>query len=107
MEQKSYSQRQLDQARLQATYNRQYEREVKYRDASQKLKRMVETERKTVRTLKDGQSGLLQQRTELEVLLRQCLDDVKTEITRKRQEADRKDNLPKLDQSSAGMSVHE
>lgn len=107
-DQKSYSQRQLDQARQQSTYNRQYEREVKYRDAVQKLKRMVESERKTIRTLKEGQSGLLQQRTELEVLLRQCLDDVKTEIARKRQEADRKDtNLPKLDQSSTGMSVHE
>merc|ERR1719473_1254325 len=48
-----FSQRQLDQARAQATYNRQYEREVKYRDAIQKLKRMVETERKSVRTLKE------------------------------------------------------
>jgi hypothetical protein len=103
-----FSQRQLDQARAQSTYNRQYEREVKYRDAIQKLKRMVESERKTVRTLKEGQSGMLQQRTELEVLLRQCLDDVKTEITRKRQEADRnQSNLPRLDQSSAGLSVHE
>merc|ERR1712224_630942 len=66
------------------------------------------SERKTVRTLKEGQSGLLQQRTELEVLLRQCLDDVKTEVTRKRQEADRgQSNLPRLDQSGAGVSVHE
>lgn len=103
-----YSQRQLDQARLQQTYNRQYEREVKYRDAVQKLKRMVEVERRTVRGLKDQQAQLLQQRTELEVLLRQCLDDVKTEISRKRQEQVKDGpNLPRLDQSGAAMSVHE
>lgn len=81
---RSFSQRQIDQARLQQTHNKQYEREVSYRDAITKLKRMVEGERRTIHALKQQQADLLQQRTELEVLLRQCLDDVKAEILRHR-----------------------
>eukprot|EP00913_Durusdinium_trenchii_P034025 g31848.t1 len=62
---RSYSQRQVDQARLQQTHNKQYERE-----------------RRTVTALKQQQAEMLQQRTELEVLLRQSLDDVKAEVLR-------------------------
>lgn len=79
---RSFSQRQLEQARQQSTHNRQYEREVSYREALQKLKRMVESERQVVRDLKRQQAEFLQHRTELEVLLRQCLDDVKAEVAR-------------------------
>merc|ERR1711972_86188 len=71
--------------------NKQYEREVKFREAVTRLKRMVEAERKTVRSLKQQQADMLQQRTEIEVLLRQCLDDVKAEIMRHRMEHERKD----------------
>eukprot|EP00434_Breviolum_minutum_P037307 symbB.v1.2.033077.t1/scaffold4060.1/size46548/6 len=81
---KSYSQRQIDQARLQQTHNKQYEREVALREAALKLKRMVDAERRTV-------AEMLQQRTELEVLLRQSLDDVKSEILRMRAMADSQD----------------
>merc|ERR1711865_1236818 len=68
----------------QTTHNKQYEREVKYREALTTLKRMVEVERKTIRSLKQQQADMMQQRTEIEVLLRQCLDDVKAEIMRHR-----------------------
>lgn len=107
MEQKAY--RQVDQARLQQTYNKQYEREVKYRDAVQSLKRMVESERKGVRQLKEQQANILQQRTELEVLLRQCIDDVKTEIARKRQEHDRAQasHLPRLDGGAQELNAQD
>mmetsp|Transcript_26321 Transcript_26321/g.52638 ORF Transcript_26321/g.52638 Transcript_26321/m.52638 type:complete len:445 (+) Transcript_26321:20-1354(+) len=81
---KTFTQRQLEQARLQQTQNKQYEREMSYRDAITKLKRLVESERKTTRSLKQQQVEMLQQRTELEVLLRQCLDDVKAEVLRHR-----------------------
>jgi len=81
-ERKSFTQKQIDQARLQSTHNKQYEREVAYREAVAKLKRMVESERQSVRALKAQQVELLQQRTELEVLMRQCLDDVKAELAR-------------------------
>lgn len=49
---KSFSQRQIDQARLQQTHNKQYEREVALREAALKLKRMVDAERRTVVALK-------------------------------------------------------
>merc|ERR1711972_584748 len=88
--------------------NKQYEREVKFREAVTRLKRMVEAERKTVRSLKQQQADMLQQRTEIEVLLRQCLDDVKAEIMRHRLENERKDSgssAPSV--PITAMSVHE
>lgn len=81
---REFTQRQIEQAQLQQTRNKTYEREVGYRDAITKLKRMVEAERKTLRGVKQQLADVLQQRTELEVLLKQCLDDVKTEILRGR-----------------------
>merc|ERR1719356_2382006 len=81
-ERRSFSQKQIDQARLQSTYNKQYEREVGYREAVTKLKRMVESERQAARGLRSQQAEILQQRTELEILLQQCLEDVKAEIAR-------------------------
>lgn len=105
----AFSQKQIDQARLSSTQNKQYEREVKYREAVVKLKRMVETERKANRSLRQQHADNLQQRTELEVLLRQCLDDVKAEILRHRLENERKDGppLPVPGQNVSTMSVHE
>jgi len=107
---KNFTQRQLEQARLQQTHNKQYEREVTYRDAITKLKRMVEQERKTSRGLKQQQAEMLQQRTELEVLLRQCLDDVKAEILRHRAEGNG-DNpgggFPGPGQAISSLSVNE
>eukprot|EP00448_Togula_jolla_P030533 CAMPEP_0170628424 /NCGR_PEP_ID=MMETSP0224-20130122/32673_1 /TAXON_ID=285029 /ORGANISM="Togula jolla, Strain CCCM 725" /LENGTH=441 /DNA_ID=CAMNT_0010955841 /DNA_START=18 /DNA_END=1343 /DNA_ORIENTATION=+ len=91
---RSFSQKQIEQARLQQTHNKQYEREVRYREAVQRLKRMVEAERKLSRALKQQQADMLQQRTELEVLLQQCLDDVKAEIVRRKQEPERKEGTP-------------
>ncbi|CAL1172026.1 unnamed protein product [Cladocopium goreaui] len=88
---KSFSQRQIDQARLQQTHNKQYEREVALREAALKLKRMVDAERRTVVALKQQQAEMMQQRTELEVLLRQSLDDVKAEILRMRAMAEGQD----------------
>merc|ERR1719356_2085872 len=81
-ERRQFTQKQIDQARLQSTHNKQYEREVGYREAVTKLKRMVESERQSVRALKAQQAELLQQRTELEILLGQCLEDVKAELAR-------------------------
>jgi len=109
---KSFSQRQIEQARQQASFNKQYEREVGFRDAITKLKRMVEAERKVTRGLKQQQAESLQQRTELEVLLRQCLDDVKAEILRHRAQeggspASGIAGMNGSAQAISGMSVHE
>lgn len=107
---KSFSQRQIDQARLQQTHNKQYEREVALREAALKLKRMVDAERRTVVALKQQQAEMMQQRTELEVLLRQSLDDVKAEILRMRTMAEGQD--PSTSPGGSGpplstVSVHE
>merc|ERR1711879_963147 len=69
----------------------------------------VEAERKTGRSLRQQQAEMLQHRTELEVLLRQCLDDVKAEIMRHRLEFERKEGpgLPSPGQPITTMSVHE
>merc|ERR1719316_1527979 len=106
---KPFTQKQIEQARLQQTHNKQYEREVKYRDAVTSLKRMVEAERKTIRSLKQQQADMLQQRTEIEILLRQCLDDVKAEIMRHRMEHEKKDasGAPGPGVPITAMSVHE
>jgi len=110
---RSISQRQIDQARLQQTRNRQYEAEVAYRETIAKLKRVVEAERRSVAAMKQQQVEMLQQRTELEVFLRQCLDDVKSEITRHRLQEGHSPGGPSVpgidqpDQPPAAMSVHE
>jgi len=105
---RNFSQRTIDQAKQQQSHNKQYEREVRYREAVQRLKRMVEAERKTCRALRQQQAEMLQHRTELEVLLRQCLDDVKAEIMRHRLEHQRKDGpLPNAGQPVTSMSINE
>eukprot|EP00931_Biecheleriopsis_adriatica_P115640 TRINITY_DN91409_c0_g1_i1.p1 TRINITY_DN91409_c0_g1~~TRINITY_DN91409_c0_g1_i1.p1 ORF type:complete len:430 (+),score=144.42 TRINITY_DN91409_c0_g1_i1:125-1414(+) len=108
---RAFSQKQLDQARMQQTHNKQYEREVAYREAAQKLKRMVDAERRTVQALKQQQAEVMQQRTELEVLLKQSLDDVKAEIIRHRMQAEGKDPTSLSPDQSApplsSVSVHE
>jgi len=106
--QKQFTQKQIEQARLQTTHNKQYEREMKYREAITALKRMVEGEKKTVRQLKQQQADMMQQRTEIEVLLRQCLDDVKAEIMRHRMEHEKRDGqIPGPSAPVTAMSVHE
>jgi hypothetical protein len=105
--QKVFTQKQIEQAKMQQTHNKQYEREVKYREAITALKRMVEVERKTVRQLKQQQADMMQQRTEIEVLLRQCLDDVKAEIMRHRMEHDKDGQIPGPPLPITAMSVHE
>lgn len=107
--QKQFSQKQIEQQRLQTTQNKPYEREVKFREAITRLKRMTEAERRTVRSLKQQQADMMQQRTEIEVLLRQCLDDVKAEIMRHRLEHENKDSpsMPGPGVPITAMSVHE
>jgi len=80
---RSFSQKQIEQARLQQTRNRQYEVEVSYRETVQRLKRVVEEEKRASQVLREQHNELLRQRSELELFLRQCLDDVKSEILRR------------------------
>jgi len=107
--QKQFTQKQIDQAKAQETHNKSYEREVKYREAITVLKRMADSEKKTVRSMKQQQADMMQQRTEIEVLLRQCLDDVKAEIMRHRMEHEQKDGpgVTGPGVPVTAMSVHE
>jgi len=69
--------------------NAQFEREMRYRESLKQMKRQLEEEKKNVRTLKDSQAKFFSSRTEIEVFLRQCLEDVKIEIDRRQEEIDR------------------
>lgn len=102
-----FSQKQMEQAKQMENRNRAYEREISYRSALQELKRMVEAERRSSRGSKQSLNSLLQSRTELEVLLQQCLDDVKAEIARHQAEEER--GGPRLPGSEGAdaLSVHD
>lgn len=102
----SFTIRQVDQAKAMENRNRHYEREVGYREAVKKLKRMVEIERTNAREKGRELHQLLQQRSELEVLLQQCLDDVKAEIVRQQDES-AGPKLPPVEGAGANLSVHD
>jgi hypothetical protein len=102
-----FNPRQKDAAKLLQTSNKAYEREVRYRDAVGRLKKMVEAERKIGRSLRQQQADLLAERTEVDVLLRQCLDDVKAEIARHKVDNDLKDPSGEPGTPITAMSVHE
>lgn len=67
-----------------ATIN--YMAEAKYKSVIKRLKRLLEQERRNVRSLKQQYADELQTRTELEIFLRKCIDDVKNEIAERRGE---------------------
>jgi len=92
----------IDQNRLQCSRNAKYERELRYREAITKLKKMYEVAKKEVQqlTTQMAQSGT--QRTELEILLQAALDDVKMEIARKEDEEKR---VKKADSLTGTMSL--
>eukprot|EP00359_Climacostomum_virens_P008042 CAMPEP_0204915924 /NCGR_PEP_ID=MMETSP1397-20131031/13836_1 /ASSEMBLY_ACC=CAM_ASM_000891 /TAXON_ID=49980 /ORGANISM="Climacostomum Climacostomum virens, Strain Stock W-24" /LENGTH=432 /DNA_ID=CAMNT_0052088185 /DNA_START=1 /DNA_END=1299 /DNA_ORIENTATION=+ len=58
----------------------------RYEQVITRLKRMVELERKNLRAARTAHAKELESRTELEQLLRKCVDDVKQEIQRRRNE---------------------
>lgn len=47
------------------------------------MDRTLEQERSQIRSLRESNNALLESRTELELLLRQCLDDVKLEVAKR------------------------
>lgn len=58
-----------------------------YETLIMKLKKILESEKKNLRSVKSMLSGHIETRNFLEKLLRQCVDDVKNEIAKKRSEA--------------------
>ena len=49
----------------------------RYKDVVRRLRRLLDAERKNLREVRSEHLNTLQSRTELESLLRMCLDDVK------------------------------
>jgi len=60
--------------------------EQRYQDIIKRLKRLLEIERRNLRTVRTAHVTELANRTELEAFLRQCIEDVKKEISRRRAE---------------------
>lgn len=58
----------------------------KYEEVIVKLKRMLELERKNLRAAKTAYSRELEAKRELETLLKDCVDDVKVDINKKKME---------------------
>eukprot|EP00397_Hematodinium_sp_SG-2012_P021790 GEMP01022533.1.p1 GENE.GEMP01022533.1~~GEMP01022533.1.p1 ORF type:complete len:418 (+),score=106.47 GEMP01022533.1:58-1311(+) len=103
------SQKSIDQTRLQNSRNSMYERELQYRTAIQKLKRAYESQRRQMEQLQDQQQKYMSCRTELEILLKAALDDVKMEIARREDEKTPKVDGPKIDPAAPPkhLSVHD
>ncbi|KAF4746009.1 hypothetical protein FOZ63_032855, partial [Perkinsus olseni] len=72
--------------------NRAYERELRYRRTIEELRDQVSSDKLALRSLQDAQERLLQQRSEIEVFLQQCIDDVKNEIALHRKQQQQKLN---------------
>ena len=63
----------------------QAESEERYREVVARLKRLLDVERRNLRAVRAAHAKDLQSRTELETLLRACVDDVRKEISVHRQ----------------------
>ena len=62
----------------------QAESEERYREVVARLKRLLDVERRNLRAVRAAHANDLQSRTELETLLRACVDDVRKEIAAQR-----------------------
>jgi hypothetical protein len=62
----------------------QAESEERYREVVARLKRLLDVERRNLRAVRGAHAKDLQSRTELEALLRACVDDVRKEIAAER-----------------------
>jgi len=60
--------------------------EEKYKEINVRLKRLVVEERKSLQQVRQNYAQELKSRTELELLLRQCVEDVRKEIARRKLE---------------------
>jgi len=58
--------------------------DTRYKEIIKRLKRLLETERRNLTKARERYVGEVRQRTEMEVLLRDCVDDVRAQIKTKR-----------------------
>jgi len=80
----------------------QQEADNRYKEIIKRLKRLLEVERRNLRQVRTQFANDLQQRTELELFLKQCIEDVRHEIAANREtsiasEQSGSDNIPMED----------
>ena len=80
----------------------QAESEERYREVVARLKRLLDVERRNLRAVRAAHAKDLQSRTELETLLRACVDDVRKEVSAQRSGAS---SPSKLGAPPAGSSA--
>eukprot|EP01029_Cantina_marsupialis_P009582 TRINITY_DN22244_c0_g1_i1.p1 TRINITY_DN22244_c0_g1~~TRINITY_DN22244_c0_g1_i1.p1 ORF type:complete len:389 (-),score=91.17 TRINITY_DN22244_c0_g1_i1:133-1299(-) len=68
--------------------------ESRYKDFVRRLKQLLETERKNVKNLRAKEQENIRNRTELEKFLRECVDDVRSNIARRRARAQNLEDVP-------------
>lgn len=77
-------QRSISNASMAGTFqknNLKVEDTSRYEFIIQRLKKILETERKNLKNVRNAYARELQNKTELEQILRQCVDEVKSELT--------------------------
>ena len=52
----------------------------RYKEVIKRLKRLLEAERRNLRTVREAYADDMQQKTELELFLKECIEDVSAEI---------------------------
>merc|ERR1712118_58074 len=80
-----------------ATRNMSFERELKLRDEVKKARRQMRTAQREVASWQEAQKRHLTQRAELEVFVRQCMDDVQKELNLARQRNEQSDLIEVLE----------
>lgn len=58
-------------------------RDCRQREANKRLRRLLEEERKALKQVRQNYANELRHRTEMEMLLRSCVEDVRNEISRR------------------------
>ena len=85
----------------------QAESEERYREVVARLKRLLDVERRNLRAVRGAHAKDLQSRTELETLLRACVDDVRKEVATQRGGASSPGKVPGVPGSSRTVGVED
>ena len=66
----------------------QHESDNRYKEIIKRLKRLLEVERRNLKQVRTQYTNDLQSRTELELFLKQCVEDVRSEIAKQQDESE-------------------
>eukprot|EP00607_Mallomonas_marina_P002793 CAMPEP_0182425474 /NCGR_PEP_ID=MMETSP1167-20130531/11901_1 /TAXON_ID=2988 /ORGANISM="Mallomonas Sp, Strain CCMP3275" /LENGTH=439 /DNA_ID=CAMNT_0024606235 /DNA_START=79 /DNA_END=1398 /DNA_ORIENTATION=+ len=77
----------------------------RYKELNKRLRKLLETERKSLQKERQSYQQELRTRTETELLLRQCVEDVRREISRRHLQAAREAATLRMGQTAADVTV--